>query len=152
MPMLAGSPCYPPWRSLTGLWRDYTDTWRSFSSPLTVPPAAMSGAEPTAVYALGEVVVDAYATAGSPLGGWLALIASDPVAAALESSSAAQIDAAAASSVQIGADASGSANVSNGASVTNDSVLVVDGVVGGLLRTALLPPARLSAGRLTWRS
>lgn len=152
MPMLAGSPCYPPWRFLTSLWRDYTNTWRSFSSPLTIPPVGMSTSELAAVYELGEVTVGAVAAAGSPSGGWLALLGAGPTTPALEAASAGQIDAAAASAAQAGTLAAGSANVSSGASAANDSVLVVVSGAGGLLRTVSLPPARLSTGRLTWRS
>lgn len=152
MALLAGSPCYQPWRSLTGRWRDYTGTWRSFSSPIALSPADMLAPESAAVYGLGEVAASVVATVGGVAAGWLAAIVPEPTAAALAAASAGGVDAAVAAAAQVGASAHGVANVSNGASATGGAVLVVDGGAGGLLRTVPLPAARLSTGRLTWRS
>lgn len=152
MALLSGSPCYQPWRSLTGRWRDYTNTWRSFSSPIAISSADMLASELVAAYGLGEVAVSVEAAVGGLSGGWLAPLGSEPKTATLAAASAGGVEAAAASTAQVSASAHCTANVSSGASAVRDSVLVVDGGAGGLLRTVSLPSARLSTGRLTWRS
>ncbi len=151
MALVAGSPCYAAWRALTARWRDYTAAWRSLMSPLALP--GLQAAVPSGALVYGADVqpvslpaVEFQAAGGRLLRGAGAESAFDVL---VVGGGSVNCCSGAWGAFRLTRAVEGCVSASAGAIGV---ALLLSEATGGAVRPVIAPTARLSRGRLTWRT